>query len=127
MYRETVVDKLELPSNVFCTGKYGKYNINISQQSTDTVQSFKSDLPLSALEKTVMATVSCLSSDPDFLSSCSDKSVIATSASNLNSAKLIIDANLIKHVSHYDVLVQYLHVTSMMLQLIGQRHHSLLT
>ena len=53
----TVVHKLEEPSNAFCTGKYGKYNVNTSQQSTDTVQKFNSDLikvsdlPLPALEK----------------------------------------------------------------------------
>ena len=58
MVRETLVDKLEQPSNVFCRGKYGQYNINTSQQSTDTVQksnpdlSKDSNLPLSALEKT---------------------------------------------------------------------------
>ena len=57
MSRETLVDKLEQPSNVFCTGKYCKYNINTFQQSTDTLQNFNSDLskisdlPLSALEK----------------------------------------------------------------------------
>ena len=57
MSRETLVDKLEQPSNVFCTGKYGKYNINTFQQSTDTLQNFNSDLskisdlPLSALAK----------------------------------------------------------------------------
>ena len=100
MSRETLVDKLGQPSNVFCTGKYGKYNINTSQQSTNTVQKLNSDLskvsdlPLSALEKTVTATVSCFNSNPEFLSSCSNKSVIATSASSLNSAKSITDSNL---------------------------------
>ena len=100
MSRETLVDKLEQPFNVFCTGKYGKYNINTSQQSTDIVQKLNSDLskvsdlPLSALEKTVTATVSCFNSNPEFLSSCSDKSVIATSASSLNSGKSITDSNL---------------------------------
>ena len=99
MSRETLADKLEQPSNVFCTGKYGKYYKNTSQQSTDTVQKFNSDLskvsdlPLSALEKTVTATVSCFNSNPEFLSSCSDKSVIATSASSLNSGKSITDSN----------------------------------
>ena len=84
----TVVHKLEEPSNAFCTGKY---NVNTSQQSTDTVQKFNSDLikvsdlPLPALEKTVTATVSCFDSNPEFLSSCSDKSVIATNASSLYS------------------------------------------
>ena len=53
-----------------------------------------SDLSLSALEKTVTATVSCFSSNSEFLSSCSDKSVIATSASSLNSGKSVIDSNL---------------------------------
>ena len=38
------------------------------------------------------ATVSCFNSE--FLSSCSDKSVIATSASSLNSGKSVIDSNL---------------------------------
>ena len=94
MSKETLVDKLEQTSNVFCTGKYGKYNLNTSQQSTDTVQKFNSDLSLSALEKTVTATVSCFNSNPKFLSSCSDKSVIATSASSLNSGKSITDSNL---------------------------------
>ena len=85
---------------MFCTGKYGKYNLNTSQQSTDTVQKFNSDLgkvfdlPLSTLEKTVTATVFFFNSNPDFLSSCSEKSVIATSASSLNSGKSITDSNL---------------------------------
>ena len=97
MPKETLVDKLEQPSNGFCTGKYGKYNLNTSKQSTDTVQKFNSDLSkvsnllLSASEKTVTATVSCFNSNPEFLSSCSDKSVIATSASSLNSTKSITD------------------------------------
>ena len=100
MSKETLVDKLEQTSNVFCTGNYGKYNLNASQQSTDTVQKFNSDLSkvsdlsFSALEKTVTATVSCFNSNPEFLSSCSDKSVIATSASSLNSGKSITDSNL---------------------------------
>ena len=57
---------------MFCTGKYGKYNINTFQQSSDTVQNFNSDLskvsdlPLFALEKTVTATVSCFNSNPEF-------------------------------------------------------------
>ena len=72
MSRETLVDKLGQPSNVFCTGKYGMYNINTSQQSTDTVQKLNSDLskvsdlPLSALEKTVTATVSFFNSNQRF-------------------------------------------------------------
>ena len=100
MSTKTLVDKLEQPSNVFCTGKYGKCNINTSQKSTDTVQNLKSDLskvsdlPLPALEKTVTATVSCFHSNPEFLSSSSDKSVIANSAPSLNSGKSITDANL---------------------------------
>ena len=99
MSREALVDKLEQPYNVFCTGKYGKYNINTSQQFTVTVQNFSSDLrkvsnlPFSALEKTVTATVSCFNSNSEFLSSCSDKSVIATSASSLNPGKSITDSN----------------------------------
>ena len=54
---ETLVDILEQPSNVFCTGKYSKYNTNTSQQSNDIVQNLNSDLskfsdlPLSTLEK----------------------------------------------------------------------------
>ena len=85
---------------MFCTGKYGKYNINISQQSTDTAQNFNSDLSkdsdlsLSTLEKTLTTTVSCFNPNSEFLSSCSDKSVIATSASSLNSGKSVIDSNL---------------------------------
>ena len=100
MSRETLVDKLEQPSNVFCKGKYGKYNINTSQQSTDTVQKFNSDLskvsdlPLSALEKMVTATVSCFNSNPNFLSSSSENFVIATSTSSLNPGKSITDSNL---------------------------------
>ena len=96
MSRETLVHKLEQPSNVFCTGKYGKYNINTSQKSTDTVQKLNSDLSkvsdlrLSALT----AAVSGFNSNPEFLSSSSDKSVIATSASILNSGKSITDSNL---------------------------------
>ena len=74
--------------------------MNTSQQSTDTVQKFNSDLskvsdlPLSTLEKTVTATVSCFNSNPEILSSCFDKSVIATSASSLNFGKSITDSNL---------------------------------
>ena len=98
--KETLVDKLEQTSNVFCTGRCGKYNLNTSQQSTDTVQKINSDLSkvsdlsVSALEKTVTATVSCFNSNPEFLSSCSDKSFIATSASSLNSGKSVTDSNL---------------------------------
>ena len=70
------------------------------QKSTDTVQNFSSDLsnvsdvPLSALEKTVTTKVSCFNSNPEFPSLCSDKSVIATSVSSLNSGKSINDSNL---------------------------------
>ena len=59
--RETLVDKLEQPSNLFCTGKYGNYNVNTSQQSTNIMQKFNSDLsevsdlPFPALEKAVAA------------------------------------------------------------------------
>ena len=79
MSRENVVDKLEQPSNLFRVGKYGRHNLNTSQQSTNIVQKFNSDLskvsdlPLPALEKTVTATVSCFDSNPEFLSSCSNK------------------------------------------------------
>ena len=94
--RKTLVDKLEQPSNVFCTGKYGKYNINTSQKSTDTVQMLNSDLSkVSDLRFSALtATVSCFNSNPEFLSSSSDKSVIATSASSLNSGKSLTDSNL---------------------------------
>ena len=74
--------------------------MNTSQQFTVTVQNFSSDLskvsnlPLSALKKTVTATVSCFNSNPEFLSSCSDKSVIATSVSILNPGESINDSNL---------------------------------
>ena len=46
------------------------------------------------MEKTVTATVSCFNSNPECLSSCSDKFVIATSASSLNPGKSITDSNL---------------------------------
>ena len=46
MSRDTLIDKLQQLSNVSCTGKYGKYNLNISQQSNDAVQNFNSDLLL---------------------------------------------------------------------------------
>ena len=46
------------------------------------------------MEKRVIATVSCFNSNLEFLSSCSDKSVISTSASSLNSGKSITDSNL---------------------------------
>ena len=91
MSRETLVNKSEQSSDVFYTGKYAKYNINTSQQSTAQCVS---DLPLSALEKSMTATVSCFNSNPEFLSSGSDKSVIATSASSLNSGKSATDSNL---------------------------------
>ena len=75
MSRETLVHKLDQPSNMFCTGKYGKYNLNTSHQSTDTFQKFNSDLskvsdfPLPPLKKTVTLPVSCFDSNPEFLSS----------------------------------------------------------
>ena len=100
MSRETLVNKSEQSSDVFYTGKCAEYNINTSQQSTDTAWNFNcnlskvSDLPLSALEKSLTATVSCFNLNPEFLSSGSDKSVIATSASSLNSRKSITDHNL---------------------------------
>ena len=65
MSGETLIGRLEQPSNMFCTGKYGKYIINTSQESTDTVENFSStlskvsDLHTSAWEKTVTASVSC--------------------------------------------------------------------
>ena len=40
------------------------------------------------------ATVSCFYLDPEFLSSCSYKYVIATSASSLKSGKSVINSNL---------------------------------
>ena len=46
MSRDTLIDKLQQPSNVSCTGKCGKYNINTSQQSNDAVRNFNSDLLL---------------------------------------------------------------------------------
>ena len=87
MSREPLVHKLEQLSDMFCTGKYGKCNVNTYQQSTDTVQKFRSDLskvshlPLSAFVKTVTATVSCFDSNPEFPFSCSEKSVVVTNAS----------------------------------------------
>ena len=89
MSRETLVDKLEQLFNAFYVKLcfYGKFQFwfNLS-----------SDLPLSDFEKKVTATVSCFSSNPKFLSFCSNKSVIATSASSLNSGKSINDSNLNK-------------------------------
>ena len=107
MSRETLVDKLEQPSNLFCTGKDGNYNINTSQQSTNTVQKFNSDLSkvcdlaLPASEKIVTATVSCFDSNPEFLSSCSDKSVIADS--NLNTAGESCGVGVVSTCNRYDV------------------------
>ena len=100
----TVVHKLEEPSNAFCTGKY---NVNTSQQSTDTVQKFNSDLikvsdlPLPALEKTVTATVSCFDSNPEFLTSCSNKSVIVDS--NLNTVGESCGVSVVSTCKRYDV------------------------
>ena len=113
---------------MFCTGKCGKYNRNTSQQSTDTARNFNSDLskvsdlPLSASEKTVTATVCCFNSNPEFLSLCSDKFVITTRASSLNSGKSINGSNLNTVGEPLCAIV-----TGIMLQLIGQRHHSFLT
>ena len=83
-----------------------------------------SDLPLSGLEKTVTATVFCFNSNPEFLSSYSDKSVVATRASSLNSCRLVTDSNL---NTAGQSLVQYLIAIAMMLKLIGQKHYSFLT
>ena len=63
-------------------------------QKFNSVLSKVSDLSLSALEKTVTATVSCFNLNPEFLSSYSDRAVIATSASSLNSGKSFTDSNL---------------------------------
>ena len=107
MSRETLVNKLEQRSNVLCKDKYGKYNVNTSQQSTNTVQKFNSDLskvsdlPLPALEKTVTATVSCFDSNHEFRSSCSDKSVIADS--NLNTAGESCGVGVVSTCNRYDV------------------------
>ena len=107
MSRETLVDKLEQRSNLFCIGKYGKYNVNTSQQSTNTVQKFNSDLsrisdlPLPASEKTVTATISYFDSNPEFLSSCSNKSVIVDS--NLNTAGESCGVGVVSTCNRYDV------------------------
>ena len=106
MSRETLVGKLEQPSNVLCTGKYAKYNVNTSQQFTNTVQKLNSDLskvsdlPLPAMEKAVTATVSCFNSNPEFLSSCSDKSVIVDS--NLNAASESCGVGVVSTCNRYD-------------------------
>ena len=77
------------------------------QQSTDTVQKFSSDLrkvsdlSLPALKKTVTATVSCFDSNPEFLSSCSDKSV--TADSNLNTAGESCGVGVVSTCNRYDV------------------------
>ena len=107
MSRETLADKLEQPSNLFCAGKYGKYNVNNFQQSTNTVQKFNSDLskvsdlPLPASEKSVTATVSCFDSNPELLSSCSDKSIIADS--NLNTAGESCGVGVVSTCNRYDI------------------------
>ena len=59
-----------------------------------------SDLPLPTSEKTVTLTVSCFDSNPEFLSSCSEKSVIADS--NLNKAGESSDVGVVS-TSRYDV------------------------
>ena len=113
MSRGTLVDKLEHPSNFFCTGNYGKYKVNTSQQSTNTVLKFNSDfskvsgLPLSASEKTVTATISCFDSNPEFLSSCPDKSVIADS--NLNTAVESCGVSVVSTCNRYDVATGIIH------------------
>ena len=86
---------------MFCTGKFGKYNVTTSQQSTNTMQKFNSDLPLPALEKTVTATISCFDLNPEFLSSCFDKSVIADS--NLNTAAESCGVGVVSTCNRYDV------------------------
>ena len=107
MSRETLVDKLEQPSNLLCIGKYGKYNVNTPQQSTTTVQKFNSDLskasdlPLPASEKTATATVSCFDLNSEFLSSCSTKSVIVDS--NLNTAGESCGVGVVSTCNRYDV------------------------
>ena len=107
MSRETLVDKLEQRSNLFCIGKYGKYNVNTSQQSTNTAQKFNSDLsrisdlPLPSSEKTVTATISYFDSNPEFLSSCSNKSVIVDS--NLNTAGESCGVGVASTCNRYDV------------------------
>ena len=107
MSRKTLVDKLEQPSNLFCIGKYGNYNVNTFQHSTNTVQKFNSDLskvsdlPLPASEKTVTATISCFDSNPEFLSSCSNKSVIVDSP--VNTAGESSDVDAVSTCNRYDV------------------------
>ena len=41
--KDTLLDKLQHSSKVFGTGKYGKYNINTPEKSTETAQNFNSD------------------------------------------------------------------------------------
>ena len=107
MSRQSLFDQLQQLSNFFCTGKYGKYNVNTSQQSTNTVQKFNSDLSkvsdlrLPASEKTVTATVSCFDSNSEVLYSCSDKSVI--SESNLNIAVESCGVVVVSTCKRYDV------------------------
>ena len=60
-----------------------------------------SDLHLPALEITVNATVSCFDSNPEFLSSCSDKSVIADS--NLSAAGESCGVGVVSTYNRYDV------------------------
>ena len=60
-----------------------------------------SDLPLPVSEKTVTATVSCFDSNPEFLSSSSDKSVIADS--NLNTAGESCGVGAVSTCNRYDV------------------------
>ena len=100
MSRESLVYQLEQPSNAFCTDMYGKYNINTSQESSDTVQNFSSDLSNVAwctffcFGKDSDRYNCCFNSNPEFLSLCSDKSVIVTGVFSLNSGNSINDSNL---------------------------------
>ena len=41
--KDTLLDKLQHPSKVFGTGKYGKCNIITPEKSTETAQNFNSD------------------------------------------------------------------------------------
>ena len=105
--RETLVDELEQLSNFSCTGNYGKHNVNTSQQFTNAVQKFNSnlnkvpDLPLPVLEKAVTAAVSRFDSNSEFLCSCSEKSVIADS--NLNTAGESSGVGVVSTSNRYDV------------------------
>ena len=41
--QDTLLDKLQHASKVLGTGKYGTYNINTPEKSTETAQNFNSD------------------------------------------------------------------------------------